>query len=102
MTKSEELKIEAQKEENDLVYLGKMKKVFREKRLENFEDNYIKKLEEKDIYVVPFDGQKYIISTKNKKFPIIDYFPKANKILIRKGNKWITKGLSWINDTLLK
>ena len=32
MNKSEELRIEAQQEENDLVYLGKIKKVFREER----------------------------------------------------------------------
>ena len=102
MKKSDELKQEAQQEESDFAYLGKMNKAIREARLEKFEDGYIEKLEAKNVLVVPFDGQKYILSTNNKKFPIVDYYPKANKILIRKGNKWITQGLRWINESLLK
>lgn len=101
MKNSEELRAEANQEESDLAYLGKINKATREERLEKLEDGYIQKLEAKNILVVPFDGQKYILSTNNKKFPIVDYYPKANKILIRKGNKWIVQGLRWINESLL-
>lgn len=35
---SDDLRKEAQQEDNDLAYLGKMKKVYRQERLERFED----------------------------------------------------------------
>ena len=35
------------------------------------------------------------------KFGIVDFYPKSNKILIRKENKWITGGLRWIISSLL-
>ena len=102
MKKSEELKIEAQQEESDFSYMAKMNKSMREARLERFEDGYTEKLESKNCILIPFNGSKVVIDTQTSKYGILDYFPKANKILIRKDNKWITQGLRWINDTLLK
>lgn len=102
MKKSEELRIEAQQEESDFSYMAKMNKSIREARLERFEDVYAEKLEAKNCIVIPFNGSKVVIDTQTEKFGIIDYYPKANKILIRKQNKWITQGLRWINDSLLK
>lgn len=102
MKKSEELKIEAQQEESDFAYMAKMNKSMREARLERFECGYTARLEANNCIVIPFNGSKVVIDTQTSKYGILDYFPKANKILIRKDNKWITKGLRWINDTLLK
>jgi len=102
MKKSEELKIDAQKEENDFAYMAKKNKSMRESRLERFEDGYAEKLEFNNCIVIPFNGSKVVIDTQTEKIGIVDYYPKANKILIRKSNKWITQGLRWINDTLLK
>lgn len=42
---------------------------------------------------------KYIINTDE--FGIVDFFIKANKVLIRKDNDWIHPGLSWIVDNLI-
>lgn len=42
---------------------------------------------------------KFSINTITK--GIIDYYPKANKILIRNKNKWISDGLNWIKTTLI-
>ena len=102
MNKSEDLRIEAQPEENDFSYMAKMNKSIREARLERFEDGYVEKLESNNCIVIPFNGSKVVIDTQTSKYGILDYFPKANKILIRKDNKWITQGLRWINNTLLK
>ena len=102
MKKSEELRIEAQQEESDFSYMSKMNKSMREARLERFEDGYAEKLEANNCIVIPFNGSKVVIDTQTSKYCVLDYFPKANKILIRKDNKWITQGLRWINDTLLK
>lgn len=102
MKKSEELKIEAQQEVNDFAYMAIMNKSMREARLERFECGYTEKLEANNCIVIPFNGSKVVIDTQTSKYGILDYFPKANKILIRKDNKWITQGLRWINDTILK
>ena len=102
MKKSEELKQEAQQEESDFAYMAKMNKSMREARLERFEDGYTEKLEINNCIVIPFNGSKIVIDTQTEKFGIVDYYPKANKILIRKDNKWITHGLRWINESLLK
>lgn len=100
--KSEELKKEAQKEENDFSYMAKMNKSIRESRLERFEDGYAEKLESNNCIVIPFNGIKVVIDTQIEKFGIIDYYPKANRILIRKLNEWKSQGLKWINHNLLE
>lgn len=102
LNKSQKLREEAQKEDNDLKYMGKMKKVLREERLERFENGYKEKLEANNYIVLPFDGTKVVIDTQIDTFGVIDYFPKANKILIRKRNLWVVGGLKWINNNLLK
>ena len=49
------------------------------------------------------NNHKFTIDTdaQEEKFGVIDYFPKANKVLIRKDNKWIKPGLKWIITNLL-
>lgn len=101
LKKSQELLLEAQEEENDLKALGKYTKAMREARLERFDD-YIVPLETRGYIITPFNGTKFVIDTQIEKFGIIDFFPKANKICIRKGNKWIKPGLKWIIKNLLE
>ncbi len=102
MKMSEQFKKEAQQEESDISYMAKMNKSMREARLERFEDGYAEKLESNKCIVIPFNGSKVVIDTQTEKYGVVDYYPKANKILIRKNNKWLTQGLRWINDMLLK
>lgn len=45
------------------------------------------------------DQGKFVIEPTM--FGIIDYFPKADKILIRKTNSWYNQGFSWILRMLL-
>jgi hypothetical protein len=100
---SDKLKIEAQEEENDFRALALYTKSMREARLERWEEgDYKNKLEAKDCIIIPFNGSKVTIDTQTELFGIIDYFPKANKILIRKKNKWCEQGLKWINQNLIK
>lgn len=101
MKNSEKLRNEANQEENDLAYMGKIKKSIREARLESFEESgIIESLERNNCIVIPFDGSKYTIDTQSD-LKVIDFFPKSNKILIRKDNKWIINGLKWIKENLL-
>jgi hypothetical protein len=101
MKKSEILKQEADKLDNDLAYMGAMNKVMREERLERavpWLEALHKSLEVISITTDAL-GTKYTINTES--YGILDYFPKANKILIRKKNQWIQPGLKWIRANLL-
>lgn len=101
MKQSDKLKLEAQLEDNDFKYMSLMNKSLREARLEKFE-NYQIKLEQNNCIIIPFNGQKVVIDTQIDKYGIIDYFPKANKLLIRKDNQWYTQGLKWLITNLIK
>lgn len=94
-------KAKADAEENDLKAMGMYNKSLREKRLERFED-YLLPLERQGYEIVE-NNHKYTIDTdaQSVMYGIVDYFPKANKLLIRKENKWIKPGLKWIMDNLL-
>ena len=101
MKKSEQLRQEAQAEENDFKAMGIYRKVLREERLERFE-NYIDVLLERGFNLTFYEQQGKTTIETDSKFGIIDYYPKANKVLIRKQNKWITGGLKWIINNLIK
>jgi len=98
MKKSKALELEASMEENDLKALGILCKALRESRSEKFVDGWLKPLEMRYPVVYRNNGS-YSISTF--KYGIIDYFPKANNLLIRKKNKWKKPGLRWIIKNLL-
>lgn len=90
----------AQQEENDFKFLSEWKKSLREARLEK-SISYLEELEKQGA-IISNDNFKFTIDTQNSKYEVIDYFPKANKILIRKQNKWIQPGLAWLIKNLLK
>lgn len=96
MKQSEELLQLARKEENDLKSMGMYIKALRASRSEKFEDGWLLPLS--DRYKVDKIDFKYTITTES--FGILDYFPKANKLLIRKDNKWIKPGLKWMINNL--
>lgn len=33
---------------------------------------------------------------ETQEYGIVDYYPKSNKVLIRKDNEWISNGLDWM------
>ena len=101
MTKSEELLQEARESESDFKAMSLLNKSMREARLERFED-YQLRLEQANCIIIPFNGQKVVIDTQLDEFGVIDYFPKANKLLIRKSNTWKTQGLKWLIQKFIK
>lgn len=101
MKESERLKQEADKLDNDLAYLGAMNKVMRQERVERFEP-WLEELKASPFIisiVSDLSQSKHTITTEN--YGVVDYFPKANKILIRKENKWVQQGLKWIRHHLI-
>lgn len=95
MKKSDEIKEELSKEDNDLKALGLHTKLNRENRKELFEDVWLPKLQDETDVVIDSENSKY--SIYSVVFGTIDFYPKANKVLIRKQNKWIKgNGLNWL------
>jgi hypothetical protein len=98
MKESEKLLEESRQEDNDLKSYSIYLKSLREKRSEKFIDGWLKPLSIK--YDVKEENYKYTITTQE--YGIIDYFPKKNKLLIRKKNEWKEQGLKWIINNLFK
>jgi len=98
MKVSEKLKQKGNAEENDLKAMGIYTKALREGRSERFEDKWLEKLEKK-VTMISKTETKYTFSCEQG---IIDFFPKANKLLIRKRNKWVKPGLKYIITKILK
>lgn len=95
---SEILREEAGYEDNDIKSFALMCKALREERSEKFVDGWL----------VPLMGKYVVEHRKNGSYTItteafgkIDYYPKANKLLIRKLNSWKKPGLKWIVVNLL-
>jgi predicted urease superfamily metal-dependent hydrolase len=99
MKKSEAYRQRAQEADHVLAALGLHTKAVREERKERFEEKWLPLLLEKEVVVTHFANpqNKYeICFMENGTEEVVDYFPKVNKILIRKSNKWIKPGLRWI------
>jgi hypothetical protein len=100
MSKLKELSIAFDNAENDFEALSIANKIMREQRCEKFGKWYEKLLESDNVISIREDNFKFIINTND--YGIVDFFPKANKTLIRQKNKWIKPGLRWIVKELLK
>lgn len=96
--RSELLSEQAAEEDNDFKALALHTQSIRESRLERFEEKLLPLLQEKFQVYERKNGSYTIDETK---FGAIDYFPKANKLLIRKSNKWKTAGMKWMRENLL-
>ena len=97
MKKSEELLLASEQEDNDIKSFALQCKALRESRSERFIEDWLPVLSKRYSIEQRTNGS-YSINTQ--KYGIIDYFPKANKLLVRKDNKWIKPALKWIINNL--
>lgn len=102
-TKSKMLELESRMEDNDFKALGLINKARREKRLETFSKEWLEKITASPLVTAMIEGERkytfYIIQYSPKEDladQVVDYFPKANKVLIRKENRWVINGLNWL------
>jgi hypothetical protein len=105
MRKSELYRQRAQEADHVLAALGLHTKALKEERKERFEERWLPLLMEKKVLLIKWTHPvfKYEITyITNGKQETIDFFPKANKVLIRSQNKWIKPGLRWIVKNILK
>ena len=100
MKQSEALRKKAEEEDNDLIALGIFTKVIREERAERFE-GYKLKITEAGYTLKEFPDQGKV-TIQTDKFGTLSFYPKANKLLIHKGQMWKKPGLRWIINNLLK
>ena len=94
MTNTDKLREQLATEENDLKALGIGKQLIREERNERFEDKWLPKLQAK--CNVKHDAQMGRYTFELNGFGVMDFYPKANKLLIRKLNKWKKPALKWL------
>lgn len=101
MKESEMIKKMAAEDESDNDYraLNWQRKIQRAKRNELFEEKWLPKLLKNEVVVTHYaiSQNKYeICYLENGVQETISFFPKANKILIHRLNKWIFPGLPYI------
>lgn len=101
MKKSEELRQKASEEENDFKYMGIANKAVREERNENFEEKWLQKImTHPDVLMNAHDEVNGRYTFGIKGIGALDFYPKANNLLIRKQNKWKKPGLKWLINKL--
>lgn len=100
MKKSEELLKQSSEEDNDLKALGLQTKAIRERRNENFEENWLEKIKNSE-NVLNFNTIADGYRLTAKVYGMLSFYPKSNKVLIHSQNKWIKPGLQWLIKNLL-
>ena len=94
MSKKYDLKKQLSEEENDLKAMGIRNQLVREDRSERFEDKWLPKLQKKcNVHHNVLTGA-YTFEIKG--YGVMDFYPKANNLLIRKLNKWKKPALRWM------
>jgi hypothetical protein len=91
-------------EENDLKALKYFSVMLREKRMQNFLEKWYPVLNG----MYPVSDRNYVESEcrcriqTGSKYGNIDFYPKSNRVQINDQNKWISPGLKWIVENLIK
>lgn len=98
MKESEKLRKQLHGEDNDIKAFAIDIKIIRAERNERFEDIWLSLLQKK--CTVKHDASMGRYTFEWNDYGVIDFYPKANKLLFRKLNKWQSKGLQWIINTL--
>lgn len=93
MKKSEQLRKESMSEENDFRAMAISTKALREDRAEKFAEDWWPKIKS---VTNPIECNDDKYSFEMPDIGRVDFYPKANKLLIRKKNKWVKPGLRFI------
>jgi hypothetical protein len=90
--------------ENSFELLRNQIEEIREKRIEKWDESWKNKILSSP-KVISYEDNVTKIELHinlNEEITVIDYYPKANKVLIRKNNEWKSKGLNWLIKNLLE
>lgn len=94
MKQSDKLRVQFEQEENDLKAMGIGVKLIREERFEKFEERWLPVLQK--IVDVAYNEKTGAYVIQHPTYGSMDFYPKANKLLIRKFNRWIKPGLRYL------
>lgn len=87
-------------EDDDFAAMRRYKEESTNGRISVFNEVYLDKLIAKGYVVTnPSVGKITIVTFSD--YGVVDYFPKANKVLIRKYNEWVEGGNGWIRKKLI-
>lgn len=91
---SDQIREKLESEDNDLKALGLGTKLIKEERKERFEENWLPLI--KELCDVQHDSAcgRYTFELEGE--GVVDFYPKANKLLIRKKNRWVKPALKWL------
>ena len=90
------LKEDAAEEDNDLAYMGKIKKAIRHANVSRiYEEGIIEKLRAKGVDVEEYEeGTRLVLSPVGSSR--ITFYPKSNKCQIHEDNSWVQGALNYI------
>jgi predicted transcriptional regulator len=91
------MKEEAAQEDNDLKYMGAMKKVIRHANIVRmYESKMLDKLRDKGVFVAEHEEGSRIVITPVEGTSIT-FYPKSDKCQIHSENRWVKHAYSFIN-----
>jgi hypothetical protein len=100
-----EILVQIQQElENDSLAWSLEAKIKREQNKELFSERWLPKFKDWLQEDIKWDGKKecFTLSLKKDELPVvIDFYPKGNKVLIRKDNVWFKNGSQWLVKNVL-
>lgn len=80
---------------------GEFVKELRENKYEFFKSEVLPKIiDSEEVENINEECFSFAVTTKN--YGVIDIFPKANKIRIRRKNKWVKPILPWLRKYIIK
>lgn len=97
--KSEDLRRQMAGEDNDIKAFGIGGKIIREARAENFDAEWLPKFQE--VCPIVFKEVLGCYQLENKKYGIMRYYPKANRLHLCQENRWVKPGLQWLVRNIL-
>ena len=98
MKESEKLKLDLAMTTDEFQRMALERKIIGAERVEQFEFRWLPKIKAK----FPVDNSiEYRFTIDTDTHGKIDFYPKGNKVLIRKTNTWKKPGMKWIHNHLL-
>jgi hypothetical protein len=95
MKKSELLHRQADEADNDFQFWNLKTQAEKEEKLERFVEKHLPTIQQSE-NVVSVEDREYMFMIEFKDGTKIDYYPKKDRVFIKKINTWKYNGLAWV------
>ena len=99
MKKSEQLRHESDREENDFKAWSLYYKSLREKKFEYFQETLLPEIQQSS-RVLTISDHTYFFKIAFVDGVIVDYYPKADRMLFTRQSKWQSNGFSTLEKMI--